>query len=254
VTKLHQVLPKREQVKPNQAIILNETIKMVSSASGLTRSKTTFYPNEEGQEPRIEQEDSMTTTVEDRLRYTLEQMTSFQNLELQIADANSRAKADLIVDGVVLAKDLPATFLLTLRKTLTNLKGVISRISTLDNGCRWVIDTQNNEGFEGNVFRHDALPVNRTRKLQEFRTVVAPTENHPAQVAEVVTDKVIGEIKKITWSGQITSAQKGELINRVIDLIGATSEAIARANEVEVNNDLSCFDGVSNYILGGFGK
>ena len=37
------------------------------------------------------------------------------------------AKADLVVDGVTLAKDLPVTYLLFLEKQLTELKAFVSK-------------------------------------------------------------------------------------------------------------------------------
>ena len=65
--------------------------------------------------------------------------------------------------------------------------------------------------------------------------MVPPTDKHPAQVKELVLDKPIGTLVTQEWSSLITVSQKGDMLDRVEELLRAVKKARARANELELD-------------------
>lgn len=79
-----------------------------------------------------EEHKEMVTTVHDKLDYMLNQhIVPYLDAVLQKERANQDAKADIVVDGIVLAKDVPATFLLGLEEKLKRVHEVLDKIPTL---------------------------------------------------------------------------------------------------------------------------
>ena len=83
----------------------------------------------------------MVTTVHDKLEYVNEHVVRYFDAVLQKERTNQDAKADIVVDGVSLAKDLPATFLLGLENKLKNVRSLFQAIPTLPPGRKWEKDS-----------------------------------------------------------------------------------------------------------------
>jgi hypothetical protein len=58
--------------------------------------------------------------------------TRLFDIELTKDVGNQLAKSDIVVDGAVLAKDVPVTFLLTLEKKLVDVHTIVSKLPVLD--------------------------------------------------------------------------------------------------------------------------
>src|SRR5574343_365520 len=80
---------------------------------------------------------AITSTVANELKYLEQQVGDYFDVMLQRDEANQRANADIIVDGKVLAKNVPATTLLALENKLKQLRQIYEQIPTLQPGVVW---------------------------------------------------------------------------------------------------------------------
>jgi hypothetical protein len=82
--------------------------------------------------------------------------------------------------------------------------------------------------------------------------MVPPTDKHPAQVKELMADKPIGVTVTQEWSSLITVAEKGDMLDRVEEMIRCVKKARSKANEVEVDVKMNTIGGaVLGYIFSG---
>lgn len=136
--------------------------------------------------------------------------------------ANTVAKADIVVDGAILARDVPVTTLMFLKKRWQDVHTFLKTLPTPDPSIKWVYDT--NQG----LLRSDKPElVQRTKKVPKVLVKAPATDKHPAQT-EVYTDDVfIGEYSKTLLSGGMPADVKSallELSQKMIDAIKVAHE------------------------------
>jgi len=169
--------------------------------------------------------------VPSKLDYSSGHIIRYLDAVLQKESTNQRANADIVVDGVTIATNIPATFLLGLESRLKYIKGMYVSIPTLQPGIKWEIDlSQSTEVFK-RVYPEERF---RTKKVRRNHEIAPATDKHPAQV-EVYDENInVGKIVTDTWCGMITTAQKSAILGRVDKLIRAVKKARQQANATEV--------------------
>lgn len=173
----------------------------------------------------------LVTTVATKLDYVAKRVAPYYDVLLQRDSTNQIAKADLVVDGKTMAKDLPATFLLTMETQLKRLRQTYDVIPTLNPGIKWVSD----EAAGAGIFRQEEASVTmRTEKAVRSQILIQPTKEHPAQIEKWHEDVPIGRIETTRTTGVLKSADKAALLERIDTLIRAVKKARQRANTAEV--------------------
>jgi len=140
---------------------------------------------------------------------------------------NCTARADVQVDGRVLLKDVPATYLLFLEKQLSDLHTFLSKMSELDPGADWNADPGTG------LFKTDPMTTQRTKKVQRPITLYEATEEHPAQTQLITEDVIAGQWLTIKYSGAIAPPRKKQLLARIEKLSNAVKFAREQANSIE---------------------
>lgn len=171
------------------------------------------------------------TTVDAKLDYMSKTEIRYFDALLQKEATNQVAMADLIIDGVTIAKNLPATYLLGMESRLKSLRGVYDAIPTLAPGLTWDEDTQKGKGVF--VSRYDDKKL-KTETVVEPVVFYEATKEHPAQVKESSKTNTVGTIITKHWSGMITPAHKSALLGKVDKLIRGMKQARQRANSTEI--------------------
>ena len=162
---------------------------------------------------------------------------------------NTQAKADVVVDGKVLQKDVPATTLLFLEKQLVDLQTYFNTVPTLDPALEWTYDASSDK------YRGKEVIKNRTNKVQEALVLyphVPGTEDSapiPAQTQLITKDKVVGTWKETPYSTAWPAKVKNEVVERVRKLKEAVIEAREKANLTEVEKK-GASKPIFDYILG----
>ena len=80
----------------------------------------------------------------DVLRQASKIQTELFDVEATKDWGNCVAKADVVLDGQVLMKEVPATYLLFLEKQLSDLRTFIEKLPALDESDEWSSDPNSN--------------------------------------------------------------------------------------------------------------
>jgi len=161
------------------------------------------------------------------------------------AATNQLAKADLVVDGVTIAEQVPATLLLDLEKEFRELLHTFRAIPTLQSDVAW----EDDPAAAKNVVRtkHPEERIRQERQ-KDFRIISEATKEHKAQIAEVEKTIDAGMWTTQFWSGMISSAEKSRMIENIELLLVATKKARTRANNQEVV-DFKLGQSVKEFVL-----
>lgn len=231
MSKLHEILAVKSGV-------LGKFNKLSADLADLFLNKkhhfikevVVFKPLGENQQDVLEKNVDLQTTVRRELAWIGKDFAKLLDICNQINSTNTVAKADVVVDGQVILKDIPATGLLELEKYITAFKSLIEKIPTLD-----PIKGFTSAGDQGaDVYKASPRITSRTTK-EQYPMVLAPaTDKHPAQVQLLSRDIITGWKHESEWSGMLTPSEKSALISKCEDLANAIKAAQSRANSESV--------------------
>lgn len=143
---------------------------------------------------------------------------------------NMGAKANIEVDEVVIARDLPVPFLLFLGNQLSEIRALFEKLPVLDPSRVWSKDANEVDGY-----RTEPTETVRSTKTVKPLVLHPPTDKHPAQVATVEEQTAVGKWLATQVSGAVTEQRKRELILRVEELQAAVRQAVEVANGTDVD-------------------
>lgn len=227
--KLNQVVAIREGARTRYFNELKELDKNIQRREPFEGLRREYAPFEDKPEERLPAEHKyVTSRVEDLLRDFRPRLIEHLDVEATQEWGNCGAKADVVVHGQTLIKDVPITFLLTLEKKLTELRSVIATLPTLAQDEQW--------GYEENqrLYVGRELQKVRTQKRPQVLVKYNATPEHPAQTEVFQQDVPVGTWTEQKLSGAISLPRKQELMNRVETLLKAVKEAREAANDVKV--------------------
>jgi hypothetical protein len=245
---LHELLA----VEGNQQTQANKVRKELESTFDkkrhlFERKIVTFTSSTEGSEPVVEEQSDINTTVSKEIQWIKGHLTKALDLEYQIAETNTIARADVeLDDGSVLLKAVPATSLLELQKRMAELLELAKAIPTLDPAKGFQADPAAGEG----VFQARIVNRDRTKKVPKAFVAYEATKEHPAQVQMFNEDIKTGTITTQEWSGMMTPADKAAVLDRIESLTRAIRAARSRANTAEVDRKNKIGDAIFTYIFG----
>lgn len=230
--KLHELLAVEADLEGRSRVIMEETRKVFKEKPSLFMGAVrTYIPFTEDGIDYPEENQSLTTTVDEKLTYACGSVIKYYDALLQKESTNQVAVADLVVDGQVLATGLPATFLLGMETRLKRLREVYAFIPTLSVGTEWKSDEGKGKGVFSMVHPEEKM---KTQKTMKSTVLYEATEHHPAQIDKWDEVENVGKYTKHVWCGMVTPARKSELLNRVDTLLQAVKKARQRANSTEV--------------------
>jgi hypothetical protein len=209
-----------------------------------------FTPSVEGEQPVTKIICDIQTTVHKELSWIAESLSKALDAGFHIAEANTKARADVIIEGdanLVLLEGLPATALLELEKRAVEIRELVAAIPTLDPAKGFSPDAQRGEGH---YKARDVLKT-RTKKDTKVITKFPPTKEHPGQAELQTVDVPIGTVAEQEWSSMITVAEKAEMMNRAEMLIRAFKRARSRANDQEIEPSKKIGQRILNYVFKG---
>lgn len=248
--KLHEALAVKTSVETQATKCRTELAGTFEKKRHLFEEKRiTFQPFAEGQSQTVESQSDIQTTVPEELDWISDFIEKAIDVSYQIADANTTARADIILDEdnkpVVLAANVPATVLLELEKRVGELTTLVMAIPTLDPAKGFVRDTNRKPG----IYQARTVNKTRTKKVTDVLVLLAPTKEHPGQAKEITKDVDVGSIQEQEWSGLINPIRKAELLDRCETLTRAITRARARANETEVNKTKKIGKSLLDYVF-----
>jgi len=243
---LHEVLAVVGGLKGAKEKIHNETYmtftKRMAHFNGMHKKLEMFDVSKKQEE--VEEHSALVTTVDQKLEYMRKSFEKFWDAKLQKERGAQEARADIIIDDVVIASEVPVYFLLEMEVEVKSLREVYEAIPTLQPGIEWKKDENLGEGIWRAVHK---LKKQKTEKVHKHKVMVPATDHHPAQVREWTQDEPIGEFIEDKWTGMLSPAEKSILLEKIDKLGRAIKRARQRANKQELGKD-KIGSAIFNYI------
>lgn len=249
--KLYELLAAEQSVKSQAEKVRTELAHTFEKKTHLfTEKVVTFTPFEEGAAAVTESQIDINTDVPKDLRWISEFLIRNIDTGYFVAEANTKARADVILEGAAapLISNVPVTALLALAKRCAELQAFVVTIPTLDPAKSFQPDAGKGAGI---YKARDARTV-RTKKIQRAMTIAKATDKHQEQAQLITEDVPVGELLTQEWSGLLTVAAKGLMLERIEILTRAVKKARARANEQELPKAAAPIgDALVNYVFWG---
>ena len=226
--KLHELVAIEKGVKQrcyNEITEIHNRSKSPDLFKGLHKE---YKPLDEAGEKLPAETAKVQHTVADSLRRAAKLESEAIDVRASKDASNCLAKADVIVAGVTLAKDVPVSTLLDLEKRFKDCAKFISELPEQDSSEDWEVDPNDKQ-----MFRTDVKQTHRTTKITDFKTVAAATEQHPAQVVQISKDVIAGYWHLRKFSGAISRDRKRELLDECNKRVDAIKQARERANATD---------------------
>jgi hypothetical protein len=234
MAKLHELLAVEGNLKAQADKVTNDTMSVTfqNKKHHFVQKVVTYKPLAEGAPEVKEEQLDIQTTVPKEIAWLTQFLLKSLDASYQVDEGNTQARADVILeDGTTLLDQVPATCLLELEKRIQALHKFVQSIPTLDPAKGFRPDESMGVGVY--KARDDVRP--RTKKVLKYVQISPATDKYPAQVKDWTEDEITGYATVSEWSGLITTADKGRLIERVEDLQRAVKQARSRANSVDVD-------------------
>lgn len=250
---LHEILAVEQEIKAKAERARNQLIETFRSKqthfTGIRRTFRPFSVDEKSGESggeRLEAETRLAKTVHEELTAVLREVGQAVDIGFQLDEANTRARADIVVDGEVLIADVPATFLLQLERRLKEVRAVFKEAPTYDPVRLWSVDPS---ADKKHVLRAEPVTTIRKQRSRKYNVMVEATKEHPAQVDVVEIDEPVGEIRSYEWTGMLSIGKKSALLEQVDRLLSAVKQARSRANTVEVDKTKKMAKALADFLL-----
>lgn len=226
--KLNQVLAVAKSVQTKRESDFTkifQDIQKPALTEGFARSYT---PKTEEGEKFPPDNKKVQLVVEDAIAQAATALREIFNVIALKDNTNMTAKADVVLDGEIVLKDVPAVHLLFLEKRAAGIIDFINHLPVLGQDASWT----KNEGM--GLWETQPTESFKTRKIESYLVVVQATVQHPAQTAKQVVDENIGTWRNVNFSGAINADRKKTLLARAEKVQQAVKIAREEANQAAV--------------------
>ncbi len=232
VTKLNQIIAIEKGVKADAAGTLTQAYHNLQKGQLLSGIARAYQPRDDEGEQLPPESTRVQLRTDQVVAEVCKALTRLFDVVATKDKANTSAKASVVVDGVTLASDVPATYLLFLEKQLVDLATFVRKLPTLDPSDRWTWDEQQG------AFATDPVRTTRTKKVLRNHVKAEATERHPAQVEVYTEDVVVGYWTTTRFSGAVPAAEVAEILERIVKLTEAVKRAREEANSITVIDEM----------------
>lgn len=202
----------------------------------------TYEPRDDDGERRHPESQQVQLRATDVLDDLAKQLSSMWNLAATRDHGNTLARADVVVDGVPVLTDVPATFLLFLEKQLNDWRTAVTKLPSLATDQTWTFDEATG------LHRTEPVKSASTRKILRNHVLARATDKHAEQVKTYEEDVPVGDWTTTKISGALTVPRQRELVERLDKLADAVKSAREQANLVEVD-DVRVAEKLFTYLL-----
>ena len=206
---------------------IHHSLQKTEPLFGISRS---YQPKDEEGEKLPAESKHVQVKVKESIDKAAAALTDLFDVVATQDQANSSARADIVVEGRALLSQVPVTTLLFLEKQLTDIHTFVEKLPTLDPAETWHYDPTQD------CFATDPVQTTRTKKVPRAFVKYEATKEHPAQVETFTEDTIVGHWTAVKFSGAIPAKRRNDLLERVRKLQDAVKMAREEANSAEVQN------------------
>lgn len=226
--KLNAAIAVEKGTKTRVYAEVSELYKAIQKPDLFNGFSKTYRPKDDGGEMYPPEARKVQMSVKDVLRKFIDLRTEAFDVTAIKDIGNTSAKANIVVDGTVIATDLPATFLIYLEKQLDEITVFMEALPELSPDEDW------REDVNSGMFKTEPMTTHRSKKEQKVVKLAEATKEHPEQAVLVSEDVLVGYWDLVKQSAAMPRPVKEKIIERVNKLRKAVKIAREEANEVEV--------------------
>lgn len=227
--KLHELLAVEPSLRAQAQRAVNKARSIFTDGKErLVGRIRTYQPIDEEGESFADEVEMLVTTVSDELAEFETAFSAWLDAAVQKEVTNQETCADVMIDGKVVIKDLPATALLNLESKLVEMRQIYAAVPVNDPAQQW------NWNDDLGCYVSRPRVTYRTRKVPKSHVLYDATSEHPAQVEMFTEDVRVGTWTMVIHSGAFTPQEKRERLDRIDTLLRAVKAARQRANNVDV--------------------
>lgn len=226
--KLNQIIAIEKGIKNKSNVELTEAYHAIQKPALFAGIARAYRPRDDAGETLPPENGKIQVRAEDMLQRAAEIQTVLFDIVATKDEANTSAKADVVVDGAVLLSKVAVSTLLFLEKQLIDLATIVKTIPTLDAAEDWTYDPN------VNAFATTPSETTRTKKIPRNHVKAEATDKHPAQVEVFNEDVIVGTWKTTKFSGALPAIRVQILLDRIAKLQAAVKFAREEANSIEV--------------------
>lgn len=241
--KLNQIVAIEKEIKSNTTRQETNIYHIFQKPDLFNGFSKTYTPKDEEGERYSPENKKVVSNSTDLLKTLSKTLTELFDITLTKDTGNTLAKADIVVDGIKIAENVPSTFIIFLEKKLIDIRTNLNSIPTLDINEDW------NKDSNSNLYKTESIPTHRMKKIPMRFVKYEATDKHPAQVEILTNDEVVGYWNTIKISGAISIPEKTLLLEKIEKLIKSVKVAREEANSQVVSNK-QIGDAIFAYILG----
>jgi hypothetical protein len=227
-SKLNQIIAVEKGVKSRTQKEFAEAHHALQKQALLNGISRSYKPNDELGETFPSETTRVQIRAKDMLLKAQELLTELIDITASKDEANTYARANLVVDGQKLLTEVPVTSLLFLEKQLVDIHTFIKKLPVLDPSETWNYDTA------ADCYCTPPSLTVKTKKVPRNHVKAEATDKHPAQVEMYYEDIKVGEWKTVKFSGACPQSQVNQLLDRVEKLQKAIKFAREEANNSPV--------------------
>lgn len=181
--------------------------------------------------PSVDQHKKVQVTADAVLAEAARKLTRLWDVQLTVDAANQQARADVVVDGVTLAADVPQAHLLYLSRELSVIEGIVKALPVLDGTQEW-----SEANAEPGQHRSAPEVKPKTEKVPWVMRLTAATDKFPETVQVMSRDDTVEWATTVNYSGALYADRKALLLERVSLLQAAVKMAREEANSAVVTD------------------
>jgi hypothetical protein len=245
--KLHQVVAVKSGAKTRTQAAITDVHKLCQKEplfSGLHRTYSPIKDAADGGIALPEERTHLQMTGLKAITAAMENWLEAIDLESTINAANAEAKADVEVNGKVLIKDAPVTFLMELEHKLDDMHKFVEVLPRLSPDIEWTWD-ENQQCYRN---KHE-IKTTKGEKIAYPFVRFKGDQHHPPQVDKEFKDEVVGYWTALKYSGAVSVQDHKAMLERVVELQKAVKMAKEKANQVEAP-DRPVAAGLLDYVFG----
>jgi hypothetical protein len=230
MARLNQIVAIEKGIKSRSFQELTEAHHALQKPALLSGISRTYRPKDEEGEQLPPESTRVQIKAQEIIRQTTEILSRLFDVTATKDSGNTKAMADVLVDGKVLLSQVPITYLLFLEKQLVDLHTFIKKLPILDASETWTFDAS------ADAWATEPVQTVRTKKIPRNHVKAEATEHHPAQVEVYYEDVAVGYWRTVKFSGALPAQRVNDLLERVERLQEAVKFAREEANNFEVED------------------
>lgn len=226
--KLNQIIAVTAGKKTQAQKAVTEAHQNLQKATLLDGIARTYKPKDDEGEQLPPEKKQVQLKVKDAVQAVTTTLTDLFDVVATQDFANTQAKANVVVDGQTVLRDVPVTLLLFLEKQLVDLHTFVEKLPTLDPAETWRYNS------DVDAFASEPYQTTKTKKVLKNHVKAEATDKHPAQVETYTEDVVVGYWTTVRYSGAVPAKDRNDMLERVRKLQEAVKSAREEANGTEV--------------------